>query len=104
MMSEVAAVMIATMGLRKRLYFYAKPRVTQRTSLRLNGVPKEEIRREEDIARKMPPNSNETSDEIRFYTDHWTAVKSLLVTSLLSGTSLGAELCAETNFFFFVSL
>jgi hypothetical protein len=29
---------VATMGLAKRLYFYAKPGVTQRTSQRLNGI------------------------------------------------------------------
>jgi hypothetical protein len=34
---------VATMGLAKRLYFYAKPGVTQRTSQRLNGIIKSEL-------------------------------------------------------------
>jgi hypothetical protein len=33
----VLYVGVATMGLAKRVYFYGKPGVTQRTSLRLNG-------------------------------------------------------------------
>jgi hypothetical protein len=49
---------VATMGLRKRLYFYARPGVTQRTSLRLNGVLKEEIRNGAsiEILTARPPN------------------------------------------------
>ncbi len=34
---------VATMGLAKRLYFYGKPGITQRTSLRLNGIIKEQL-------------------------------------------------------------
>lgn len=34
---------VATMGLAKRLYFYGKPGVSQRTSLRLNGIIKSEL-------------------------------------------------------------
>ena len=34
---------VATMGLRKRLYFYARPGATQRTSRRLNTILKEEL-------------------------------------------------------------
>jgi hypothetical protein len=34
----VLYVGVATMGLAKRLHFYAKPGVTQRTSQRLNGI------------------------------------------------------------------
>jgi hypothetical protein len=34
---------VATMGLAKRLYFYAKPGVTQRTSVRLNQILKGEL-------------------------------------------------------------
>jgi hypothetical protein len=40
---------VATMGLAKRIYFYAKPGVTQRTSLRLNDI----IRRELEAAGKI---------------------------------------------------
>jgi DNA-binding MarR family transcriptional regulator len=39
----VMYVGVATMGLAKRLYFYAKPGVSQRTSLRLNEVIKTEL-------------------------------------------------------------
>jgi hypothetical protein len=39
----VLYVGVATMGLAKRLYFYAKPGVTQRTSQRLNGIIKSEL-------------------------------------------------------------
>jgi hypothetical protein len=39
----VLYVGVATMGLAKRLYFYAKPGVTQRTSQRLNGILKREL-------------------------------------------------------------
>jgi hypothetical protein len=34
---------LATMGLAKRIYFYARPGVTQRTSLRLNGIIRNEL-------------------------------------------------------------
>ena len=34
---------VVTMGLAKRLYFYGKPGVSQRTSLRLNGIIKNEL-------------------------------------------------------------
>jgi hypothetical protein len=34
---------VATMGLAKRLYFYRRPGVTQRTSQRLNGIIKSEL-------------------------------------------------------------
>lgn len=34
---------VATMGLAKRLYFYGKPGVSQRTSQRLNGIIKNEL-------------------------------------------------------------
>jgi hypothetical protein len=34
---------VATMGLAKRLYFYGRPGVTQRTSQRLNGIIKKEL-------------------------------------------------------------
>ncbi|WP_271518437.1 hypothetical protein [Bradyrhizobium sp. CCBAU 53380] len=56
---EVAVyVGVATMGLRKRLYFYAKPGVTQHTSLRLNGLLKEELRNGAaiEIFTACPPN------------------------------------------------
>jgi hypothetical protein len=39
----VLYVGVATMGLAKRLYFYAKPGITQRTSQRLNGIIKNEL-------------------------------------------------------------
>lgn len=39
----VLYVGVATMGLAKRLYFYAKPGVTQRTSQRLNGIIRNEL-------------------------------------------------------------
>ncbi|MEG8223341.1 hypothetical protein OSJ57_22435 [Sphingomonas sp. HH69] len=39
----VMYVGVATMGLAKRLYFYAKPGVTQRTSLRLNATMRAEL-------------------------------------------------------------
>lgn len=35
---------VATMGLAKRLYFYGNPGATQRTSLRLNAIIKNELR------------------------------------------------------------
>jgi len=40
---------VATMGLAKRLYFYAKPGKSQRTSLRLNNILKQELRSNFDI-------------------------------------------------------
>jgi hypothetical protein len=39
----VVYVGVATMGLAKRLYFYGKPGVTQRTSQRINGILKSEL-------------------------------------------------------------
>ncbi|MBY5819893.1 GIY-YIG nuclease family protein [Rhizobium leguminosarum] len=36
---------VATMGIAKRLYFYGRPGITQRTSQRLNAAIKEELRR-----------------------------------------------------------
>lgn len=39
----VQYVGVATMGLAKRLYFYAKPGITQRTSQRINGIIKKEL-------------------------------------------------------------
>lgn len=39
----VLYVGVATMGLAKRLYFYAKPGSTQRTSQRLNEILKAEL-------------------------------------------------------------
>jgi hypothetical protein len=39
----VLYVGVATMGLAKRLYFYAKPGITQRTSQRLNGIIRAEL-------------------------------------------------------------
>ncbi len=46
------------MGLAKRLYFYAKPGVTQRTSLRLNGIIKSELQKmgSIDIYTAIPPD------------------------------------------------
>jgi hypothetical protein len=41
---------VAAMGLSKRLYFYAKPGVTQRTNQRLNAILREEIRNGTSIA------------------------------------------------------
>lgn len=41
---KVYYVGVATMGLKKRLYFYAKPGSTQRTSIRVNGLIKEELK------------------------------------------------------------
>lgn len=40
---------VASMGLRKRLYFYAKPGVTQRTSQRLNAILIDELTKGESI-------------------------------------------------------
>ena len=39
----VMYVGVATMGLAKRIYFYAKPGVSQRTSLRLNEIIRGEL-------------------------------------------------------------
>jgi hypothetical protein len=54
----VLYVGVATMGLAKRLYFYAKPGVTQRTSLRLNGIIKSELQKmgSIDIYTAIPPD------------------------------------------------
>ena len=54
----VLYVGVATMGLANRLYFYAKPGVTQRTSLRLNRVIKSELRTlpSIDIYTAVPPD------------------------------------------------
>jgi len=40
---KVYYVGVATMGLKKRLYFYARPGSTQRTSIRINGLIKKEL-------------------------------------------------------------
>jgi hypothetical protein len=40
---------VATMGLAKRIYFYGKPGVTQRTSLRLNATIREELGNSSEI-------------------------------------------------------
>ncbi len=55
----VLYVGVATMGLRKRLYFYRKPGVTQRTSRRINGILKDELKAVPsiDILVAMPPDS-----------------------------------------------
>lgn len=49
---------VATMGMAKRLYFYAKPGVTQRTSQRLNGILKNELLTAQhiDIYTAIPPD------------------------------------------------
>lgn len=49
---------VATMGLARRLYFYAKPGITQRTSQRLNKVMKEELQATPsiDIYVAIPPD------------------------------------------------
>lgn len=54
----VLYVGVATMGLAKRLYFYGKPGVTQRTSQRLNDIIKNEllITSGIDIYIAIPPN------------------------------------------------
>lgn len=41
--SVVMYVGVATLGLAKRIYFYGKPGISQRTSLRLNAIIREEI-------------------------------------------------------------
>lgn len=40
---------VATMGLAKRLYFYSKPGISQRTSLRLNNAIKSELKNMAEI-------------------------------------------------------
>jgi hypothetical protein len=40
---------VATMGLSKRLYFYGRPGISQRTSLRLNAIIKAELLGPDDI-------------------------------------------------------
>jgi hypothetical protein len=49
---------LATMGLAKRIYFYGKPGITQRTSQRLNGLLKAELLAgaEIEIYTADPPN------------------------------------------------
>jgi len=55
----VLYVGVATMGLRKRLYFYRKSGATQRTSRQINGILKEELKTVPfvDILVAMPPDS-----------------------------------------------
>ncbi|MFN3725269.1 MAG: GIY-YIG nuclease family protein [Allosphingosinicella sp.] len=45
----VMYVGVATMGLAKRIYFYARPGVSQRTSLRLNGIIQRELESDAQI-------------------------------------------------------
>jgi hypothetical protein len=54
----VLYVGVATMGLRKRLYFYRKPGKTQRTSRRINGILKDELKAAPciNILVAMPPD------------------------------------------------
>jgi len=49
---------VATIGLAKRLYFYGKPGITQRTSQRLNGIIKNELLAAPsiDIYTAVPPD------------------------------------------------
>jgi hypothetical protein len=49
---------VATMGLAKRLYFYGRPGITQRTSRRLNGIIKSELTTVPaiDIYTAIPPD------------------------------------------------
>jgi len=49
---------VATMEIAKRLYFHAKPGVTQRTSLRLNGILKGELQTVQfiEIYTAIPPD------------------------------------------------
>lgn len=49
---------VATMGLSKRLYFYARPGATQRTSQRLNGIMRTELAGSDpiDIYVALPPD------------------------------------------------
>jgi hypothetical protein len=55
---SVVYVGVATMGLAKRIYFYAKPGVSQKTSLRLNATIKNELSAGStiDIYTAMPPD------------------------------------------------
>jgi hypothetical protein len=55
---HVLYVGVATMGLAKRLYFYAKPGITQRTSQRLNEIIKTELQTVShiDIYTARPPD------------------------------------------------
>jgi hypothetical protein len=54
----VLYVGVATMGMAKRLYFYGKPGITQRTSQRLNGILRKELLSVPfiDIYTAMPPD------------------------------------------------
>jgi hypothetical protein len=56
--SIVLYVGVATMGLARRLYFYGKPGVSQRTSQRLNGIIKNELQTAPaiDIYIAVPPD------------------------------------------------
>ncbi|NML06535.1 GIY-YIG nuclease family protein [Sphingomonas sp. G-3-2-10] len=45
----VVYIGVATMGLAKRIYFYGKPAITQRTSLRLNATIREELGNSSEI-------------------------------------------------------
>ncbi len=59
--SDVAMyVGVASMGLRKRLYFYEKPGATQKTSQRLSAILKEEIAKGASISiyTANPPDQN----------------------------------------------
>jgi hypothetical protein len=55
----VLYVGVATMGLGKRLCFYRRPGATQRTSRRINGILKDELKAVPfiDILVAMPPDS-----------------------------------------------
>lgn len=46
---DVLYVGVATMGLAKRLYFYGRPGVSQRTSLRINAIIIDELARHPKI-------------------------------------------------------
>lgn len=54
----VMYVGVATMGLARRIYFYARPGVSQRTSLRLNGIIRHELQSaaEIDVLIAQPEN------------------------------------------------
>jgi hypothetical protein len=56
--NAVLYVGVATMGLAKRLYFYAKPGATQRTSQRLNEILKKELEvvPHIDVYTALPPD------------------------------------------------
>lgn len=51
---------VATMGLSKRLYFYSKPGITQRTSQRLNRAIRDELAADSivDVYAASPPDLN----------------------------------------------